>query len=420
MKSLIFMLFLMTLKSYSNDFLELNDEIIEWRRYLHENPELSNREFNTSKFVSEKLIEFGLEVQTNIAHTGVVAVLVGNASGPTVALRADMDALPISENVDLKFRSYKKTVFNGDSVGVMHACGHDAHVAILLATAKYLSENKSKLKGKVKFIFQPAEEGAPNGEEGGASLMIKEGVLKKPDVDVIFGLHVMSKIESGKIAHKAGGFMAAVDKLEIVVKGKQSHGARPWSSVDPIIVSSQIINSLQTIVSRKLNISNEPAVISIGKINGGVRSNIIPEKVELLGTIRSLDPDMQKTIHENIRKICTNLGEAHGAKVDVNITELAPVTYNELELSEWSKNVLNEKLGSENVVLTKPSTVGEDFAYYQQIIPGFYFSLGVRPIGLTENEAPEHHTAEFYIDESNLWVGVKAFTELTLEYLNSN
>jgi amidohydrolase len=396
---------------------QVEPKVIEWRRHLHENPELSNREFKTAEKVAKHLRDLGLEVRTGIAHTGVVGILKGGKPGPTVALRADMDALPVVERVDVPFASKVKSTYNGIDVGVMHACGHDTHVAMLMGAAEVLAKVKKDIKGTVVFIFQPAEEGAPQGEEGGAELMVKEGVLENPKVDVIFGLHINSKTEVGKIAYKPGGTMAAVDRLEIKVKGKQTHGSTPWAGVDPIVAASQIITGLQTIISRQTELTKEGAVISIGLIRGGVRSNIIPEEVELIGTIRTLDVEMQKKIHEKIKLTATKIAESSGAVAEVNITRGYPITFNDLDLTSQMLPTVQEVAGKENVKLVDARTGAEDFSFYAQKVPGLFLFLGGMPKGQNPEEAASHHTPDFFIDESSMKLGVRTLCNLAIDYV---
>ncbi len=397
----------------------LNDKVIQWRRDFHQHPELGNREHRTAGIIAKHLQSLGLEVKTGVAKTGVVAILKGAKPGPVVALRADMDALPVSERVNLPFASKVKTVYNDQEVGVMHACGHDAHVAILMGVAEVLAGMKKDLKGTVKFIFQPAEEGAPVGEEGGAELMVKEGVLENPKVDVIFGLHVNAQTPVGTITYKPGGVMAAVNDMKITITGQQAHGAYPWSSVDPIVVTAQIINNLQTIVSRNLNLTENPGVVTIGSIHGGVRSNIIPEKVEMLGTVRNLTPEDEKMFIERIKTIATKTAEAAGAKAEVLIPYSShyPVTFNDPELTAKMLPSLQNAAGKENVKLRPPVTGAEDFSFFQEKVPGLFFFLGAMPIANDPLKTPSHHTPDFYLDESGFGLGLKAFLNLTLDYL---
>lgn len=396
---------------------DLFDEVVKWRRHFHENPELSNRETETAEYVADYLKSLGIEVQTGIAHTGVVGILKGSKPGPVVGLRADMDALPVKERTDVPFKSTKTTTYMGQEVGVMHACGHDTHVAMLMGAATILSEMRDQLPGTVKFIFQPAEEGAPPGEEGGAELMVQEGVLKSPDVDAIFGLHIWSKTEVGTIKYKPKGTMAAADRFVIKVKGKQTHGSTPWTGVDPIVTSAKIIEGLQTIISRQTELTKAAAVISVGKIQGGVRNNIIPEEAEMIGTIRTLDPHMQKIIHEKIRHVATTIAESMGATAEVDIQRGYPVTYNDPELTEQMLPSLQKVAGNESVILSDALTGAEDFSFFQKKIPGFYFFLGGMPKGMNPSEAAPHHTPDFYIEESGMKLGVKSLTTLAVDYM---
>lgn len=400
------------------EYKAIEGQVIEWRRDIHQNPELSNREFRTAEKIANHLKSLGLEVQTGVAHTGVVGILKGNNPGKVVALRADMDALPVTERNDLPFKSEVTSEFLGEKVGVMHACGHDTHVAILMGVAEILSEHKDKINGTVKFIFQPAEEGAPPGEEGGAKMMVKEGVLKNPDVDAIFGLHINSQTPVGVIRYKSGGTMAAAQRFTIQVKGKQSHGSQPWSGVDPILISAKIIDGLQTIISREMNLTNEAAVITVGKIKAGVRSNIIPESAEMIGTIRTLDPEMKKQLNDRMREMVTTLAKAYGGEATIEIQDNTEITYNDPELVSNMLPTLQRVAGSENVQTQNAITGAEDFSYYQKEVPGFFFFLGGMTPGTTESYP--HHTPDFMIDDSGLLLGVKAMTELTLDYLDKN
>lgn len=399
---------------------QLQQKIIGWRRDFHQYPELGNREFRTAGIVAKHLRSLGMEVQTGVAKTGVVGVLRGSQPGAVVALRADMDALPVTERVDLPFASKAKATYNGQEVGVMHACGHDTHVAILMGVAEVLAANKKELKGTVKFIFQPAEEGAPVGEEGGAELMVKEGVLENPKVDVIFGLHINAQTEVGKITYKPGGIMAGVNDMKITVKGKQAHGAYPWYSVDPIVVAAQIINSLQTIVSRNLEITQHAGVVTIGAIHGGNRSNIIPEEVEMLGTIRALSTADETILINRIRTIATKTAEAAGATVDIKIPYSAryPVTFNDSSLTEKMLPTLQRTAGAENVMLKSAVTGAEDFSFFQAKVPGLYYFIGGMTKGKNPNETPSHHTPDFYIDESGLALGVRSMINLVFDYMD--
>lgn len=396
---------------------DIEQKMIDWRRDLHQNPELSNREFKTSAKVAEHLKSLGIEVQTGIAHTGVVGILKGGKPGPVIALRADMDALPVTERNNLSFASKEKATFNGQETGVMHACGHDAHVAILMSVAEILSKNKNDLKGTIKFIFQPAEEGAPAGEKGGAGLMVEEGVLENPNVDVIFGLHVRSISKLGVIEYRPKGFMAASDWFTIKVYGKQSHGSRPWLGVDPIIVSSQIIAGLQTIVSRQTDLTQAAAVISIGRINSGIRENIIPETLEMSGTIRTFDPQMQSIIHDKIKLTATNIAESAGARAEVIIDKKMPVTFNNEKITKQMVASLKRAAGDNNVIEIPPDTGSEDFAYYVEKVPGMFFFVGACPADMDPAKAASHHTPDFMMDEGSMRVGLKAMLQLTLDYM---
>ena len=398
---------------------DIEPKMIEWRRHFHQYPELSNREKNTAAKIAAHLKSLGIEVQTGVAHTGVVGLLKGLKPGPVVALRADMDALPVTERNSLPFRSKERTVFNDQEVGVMHACGHDTHIAILMGVAEILSSMKKDLRGSVKFIFQPAEEGTPRGEEGGAELMVKEGVLENPKVDVIFGLHINSQTTLGKITYRPGGLMASVNDMKITVKGKQAHGAAPWASIDPIVVSAQIINSLQTIVSRNLDITQNAGVVTIGSIHGGVRSNIIPEQVEMLGTIRALSVADEKLLVNRVKQIVTKTADAAGAVADIEVPYSShyPVTFNDLALTEKMVPSLKKAAGAENVLVIAPHTGAEDFSFFQEKIPGLFFFVGACPPGVDPSKAPSHHTPDFMIDERGMLTGVKAMLQLTLDYM---
>lgn len=395
----------------------IQSKLVEWRRYIHEHPELGNREFNTEKFIADHLKALGIEVKTGIAKTGVVGILKGDKPGPVIALRSDMDALPIKERVDLPFKSTVTAEYLGATVPVMHACGHDAHIAMLIGTAEVLSSMKKDLQGTVKFIFQPAEEGPPGDEEGGAPLMVKEGVMDDPKVDVIFGLHIESKIEIGRLEYKPGAFMASSDWFTIKVKGKGSHGASPWAGIDPIVISAQIINGLQQIVSRQMELTKAPVIITVGKINGGVRNNIIPEECEMKGTIRTLDSKMQKEVWEKIKITAMKIAEASGATAEVTIDTKTLVTYNDTALVRMMIPSL-VKAANGNAGEREWVTGAEDFSYYGTKAPAFFFYLGGMPKGTDPVKAPDHHTPDFYIDDSMLNVGVKAFCNLVFDYEN--
>ena len=401
---------------------QLEADVIKWRRHFHQYPELSNREFETAKTIAKYLKSLGLEVQTGIAKTGVVAVLDSGKPGPVVALRADIDGLPVTESVDLPFASKVKSTYNGQNVGVMHACGHDTHIAMLMGAAKILTSMKSTLHGKVKFIFQPAEEGAPRGETGGAEDMVKEGVLTNPNVDVIFGLHISSDSEVGTVHYRAGGIMAAVDPFRIVVTGKQSHGAYPWISVDPIVTSAQIIMGLQTIVSREVELTDSAAVVSVGMIHGGTRSNIIPNEVEMIGTIRTLNPDTRAHIHKSVHNKAVSIAKSMNAKAEVTLPldYSYPITYNDEDLMAEMLPVLEATAGAGNAKVTNPVTGAEDFSFFQEKVPGLYLFVGGRSKDTPVEKAPGHHTPEFEIDESGMKLGVKLLTNLTIDYMNNH
>ena len=398
----------------------MNNKTISWREQLHRYPELGNREFKTAKLVADHLRSLGIEVKEGEAKTGVVGLLKGAKPGPCIALRADMDALPLVERVSIPFASKEKTEYNGAQVGVMHACGHDTHVAILMSVAEVLSGMRNQLSGSVKFIFQPAEEGAPDGEEGGAALMVSEGVMDNPKADVVFGLHIESDIEAGKIQYKPGAFMASADWFSVLVKGKGSHGSQPWKGVDPIQVSAQIVEGLQNIVSRQSELTKAPVIITVGKINGGVRQNIIPETCLMQGTIRTLDSRMQQEVHEKIRKTATLIAAANGAEAEVTIETKTLVTYNTPSLVKQMVPSLERALGATNVTEREWVTGAEDFSYYGTKAPSFFFYLGGMPAGQDPAKAPPHHTADFYVDNSGMPAGIKAFCGLVVDYMASS
>jgi len=394
--------------------------VVEWRRDIHQHPELSNREVRTAKLVADELTRLGLEVRTGVAHTGVVGLLRGGKPGPVVALRADMDALPVTEQVDLPFKSLVRTEYNGQQVGVMHACGHDNHVAILLGTAAVLAGMRSEFAGAVKFIFQPAEEGAPAGEEGGAGLMVREGALADPVPGAIFGLHVWPE-PVGTIAYRPGPFMAAADGLSLVVRGKQTHGAQPWGGVDPIVVTSQIVLGLQTIASRQIDVTKVPAIITVGSIHGGNRGNIIPDSVVLQGTVRSFDEAMRKDIQERIRRTAEQIAKSAGATASVEFSSPNyPVTVNDPALTEKMLPTLRRVVGDGRLQLSGLQTPSEDFSYYQQKIPGLFFYLGIVPKGQDPAAAPRNHSPSFFADEAALPIGVRALANLALDWLAQN
>jgi amidohydrolase len=404
------------LQSAVND---VGDQVVVWRRDFHANPELSNREFRTSKIVADELRAMGYEVKTGIAHTGVVGILRGSRPGPVVALRADMDALPVTEQGDLPFRSTVRATYNGQETGVMHACGHDAHVAIGLGAARVLAGMREQLPGTVMMIFQPAEEGAPKGEEGGAELMLDEGLFDIAKPDAIFGLHVWSGLNAGVIGYRSGPMMASSDRIEIVVNGRQTHGSKPWGGVDPIVVAAQIVMSLQTITSRQMDITRAPAVVSIGSIHGGIRNNIIPDEVTMLGTVRTFDQQMREDIAERIDRTVRTTADAAGASASVEYDFGYPVTVNDPELTARSIPVLESVAGPANVIQNGLITGAEDFSYFQKQVSGFYFMLGATPPGQDASKAPSNHSPLFYVDESTLPVGVGALTALALMALES-
>ena len=395
----------------------MEPRLLEWRRDFHSHPELGNREFRTSKIVAAHLESLGLEVHTGIAHTGVVAVLRGGRPGPVIALRADMDALPVTERVDVPFRSTVTTEYRGQQTGVMHACGHDGHTAILMAAAEVLAANKDELPGTVLFIFQPAEEGAPEGERGGASLMLDQGLFDIASPEAIFGLHLHSSLQTGVIGYRPGPFMAGSDFFRIVVRGKQTHGASPWAGVDPIVVAAQIVTGLQTIVSRQLDITDVPAVVTIGAIKGGIRHNIIPDEVEMLGTFRTFRPDIRDDVIARIRVTAENIARASGASAEVFLgDDPNPATINSDTLTRRMIPVL-ERVAPGKVRAIGLKTVAEDFAYYARRVPSLFFWVGVTPPGTSVMTAPSNHSPLFYVDEDSLLVGLRAMLGVAVDYL---
>jgi amidohydrolase len=391
-------------------------KVIAWRRDFHEHPELGNQEVRTAKIVADELTALGFEVKTGVAKTGVVGLLRGAKPGPVVALRSDMDGLPVTEEVDLPFKSKATGVWGGQPTGIMHACGHDNHLAILLGTAHVLAGLKSQIAGSVKFIFQPAEEGAPQGEEGGALLMVKEGVLQNPKVDAIFGLHVFPT-ETGFIGWRARGIMAQGDTLRITVKGKQTHGAIPWAGVDPIVVSSQIVLALQTVVSRQTDITKAPVILTIGAINGGNRQNIIPEEVKMLGTLRTYDTAMREEMLTRIRRTASMIAQSAGATAEVTLGDGYPVTYNDPDLTARMDATLRRVGGDKILPDVVPSSASEDFSYYQKEVPGVFFFLGVTPRGTPQERIFPNHSPRFFADEGALIVGIRALSNLAVDYL---
>ena len=423
-KNLYLFFLILSLTSYSQDFdKKINElssnyesDIIELRHWFHENAELSNREFKTAERIAAELKKIGLNPQTGVAKTGVVAVLRGGKPGPVVALRADIDGLPVKERADLPWKSNMIGEYNGETVPVMHACGHDTHTAILLGTAKILYELKDQIPGTIKFIFQPAEEGAPSGEEGGAELMVKEGVLKNPDVDAIFGLHIWSQISAGQVYVRPKGIMAAVNEFRIDIEGVQTHGSTPWTGVDPIVTASQMINSIQTIVSRNMPLTEAAAVVTIGSIHGGVRSNIIPESLYMLGH------NWLSIIHliQRLEKIVKNIAEANNAKAKITYQVTYPITYNDPDLYTQMLPSLQRINGVENVNSMNAITGAEDFSFFQEKIPGIYFFIGGAKKGTDPLKAAPHHTPDFYVDDSAMITGLRSMTTLALDYLKNN
>ncbi len=395
---------------------EIESQIIEARHWLHQNAELSNREFKTSEYIAKYLQSLGIETKTGIAHTGVVGLIKGGLPGPTILLRADMDALPVTERADIPWKSVNKDVFNGMPVGVMHACGHDTHVSMLMGAAKVLNSMKDQIKGNVKLVFQPAEEGAPKGEKGGAELMINEGVMENPKVDVAFGMHIASQSPVGHIIYKPEGWMASVDGLYIKVKGKQVHGSTPWGGVDPVVIGSQIVNALQTIVSRQIDISTAPAVVTVATFHAGVRGNIIPEEAELGGTIRCLDANIRKQVHEKIKHIAITVAESMGGTAEPIIEVGYPVTYNDPALTAQMLPTFKRVLGDNNVTLSKAIMPAEDFSFFGQKVPALFVSLGGMAAGSDPTKAPAHHTPDFYVDDSCMKYGIKVFCNFVLDY----
>ena len=396
--------------------LAILPKVVAWRRDFHEHPELGNSEQRTAKVVAEELRALGLQVKTGVAKTGVVALLEGGKPGRVVALRSDMDGLPVVEEVDLPFRSLATADWAGQKTGVMHACGHDNHLAILLGTAHVLSGLKSQLGGSVKFIFQPAEEGPPVGEEGGAELMVKEGVLENPRVDAIFGLHVFP-YETGTLAWRARGIMAASDAIDIVIRGRQTHGAQPWAGVDPIVVGSQIVLGLQTLVSRQVDLTIAPAIVTIGAFNSGNRRNIIPSEAKLLGTLRTFDQGMRAQLMEKIQKTVTLIAHSAGATAEVTFGRGTPLTYNDPDLTTKMDATLRRVGGARILPDVRPSTTSEDFAVFQGKVPGIFFFLGVTPKGTPAADVYANHSPRFFADEGALITGVRAMANLAIDYL---
>ena len=425
MKRLLIIIFLLSNFSFGqsieqrieNLITKYNKENQLSRQWFHKHAELSNREYLTAERIAQKLKEIGLKPQVGVAKTGVVAILNENKPGPVVALRADIDGLPVKERNDLPWASKMTGEYNGQEVPVMHACGHDIHIAVLLGTAKILTEMKDEINGSVKFIFQPAEEGPPKGEEGGAELMVKEGVLKNPDVDVIFGLHVTARANIGEVQSRPGGIMAAVDEFRIDLLGKQTHGSRPWKGIDPIVTASQMINALQTIVSRSLPLTKAAAVVTIGAIHGGVRSNIIPEKLYMLGTIRTLDSEMRETTLQRVKELVNHIAAANNTVAKLSFGTSYPITFNDPSLFKKMLPTLKRVNGEMNVSIIDAVTGAEDFSFFQEKIPGLYFYIGGTPKGTDPKNVADHHTPDFYVDSASIPVGIRSLTSLTLDYI---
>jgi amidohydrolase len=395
----------------------VQSKVVAWRRDVHQHPELGNQEVRTAKLVADHLRSLGMDVRTNVAVTGVVGVLKGGKPGPVIALRADMDALPVTEQVNLPFASKARGTYNNQEVGIMHACGHDTHVAMLMGVAEILAGMRAQLPGTVKFIFQPAEEGLPPGQVGGAEQMLKEGAFNDPKPQAIFGLHVISPIPSGHIVYRAGGQLAGVDRLDIVVRGKQTHGAAPWGGVDPIVTSAQIVLGLQTIASRQVDVTKAPIIVTIGQINGGVRGNIIPDSVVMVGTLRTLDPVMREDVRARVKRTAEQIAEAAGATAQVTIHPGYPVTINDAALTQWAAPILERVAGKGKAYGGPPILGGEDFSYFANQVPGLFFFLGTVPAGQDPRTAAANHSPHFFVDEATLPVGVRALANLTVEYL---
>ena len=398
----------------------LESEVIAWRRDLHAHPELGNREFRTAKIVAEHLRSLGIEVRDQVAYTGVIGILKGGLPGPVVALRADMDALPVTEEVDVPFKSTVRTQWSGMECGVMHACGHDAHTSILMGVAAVLAGIRAQMPGTVKFIFQPAEESPPEGERGGARLMIEEGCLEAPKVGAIFGLHVTSNHHTGKIGYRAGPMMASSDELRVFVRGSQTHAAMPWRGIDPIVVGSQIVMGLQTVVARQMDITREPSVVTIGVFHGGVRKNIIPDEVRMEGTIRTFDEQQRDAIHEHVKRITEMIAAAGGARARVQILRGYDVTVNDPALTAWSIPTLTRIAGEANVGVVDKVCGAEDFSFYQKAVPGLFLRVGCTPPDREIASSAPNHSPRFYVDEDCLKLGVKALSALALDWLAAN
>ena len=398
---------------------EIDARVLEWRRYFHQHPELSNREFNTSKTIEEALRGMGMEVWTGIAHTGVVGILKGGKPGPVIAVRADIDALPVEEVNDLPFKSVARGEYRGADTGVMHACGHDTHIALGLGTAAIFAELRDQVPGTIMFIFQPAEEGAPEGEEGGAFLMLKEGLFERMKPEAIFGLHTWSATNAGEITYRSGPLMASADGFQIDIYGRQTHASRPWGGVDPIVAAAQVVMGLQTIASRQVDVTKAPSVVSVGRINGGIRGNIIPDHVEMLGTVRAFDPQMREDIKRRLEHTVHAIAESQGARAEIKWEFGYPVTINDPALTERAVKVLKDVVGEDHVNESKLITGAEDFSFFQQQIPGFYFFLGATPAGQDASAAPSNHSPMFFVDESTLPVGLRALSHLVADSLEN-
>jgi amidohydrolase len=399
----------------------VDSKVLAWRRDIHQFPELGNREFRTSKLVAEHLRKLGLEVTTGMAHTGVVAILKGGKPGPRIAIRADMDALPVTENSGLPFESKQTTEFRGEKTGVMHACGHDSHTAILMGVAEAMAKNKAQLPGEVMFIFQPAEEGPPDGETGGATAMLAEGLFKQFKPEAIFGLHVWSTLNANQLGYRSGPAMAASDRFRIVVKGRQTHGSRPWGGIDPIVAAADIISTAQSIVSRRMNISELPVVLTFGVVKGGIRYNIIPDEVELIGTIRTFDEGMRQKVFADLINVAKNVAAAHGATVITQVPDTTgnPVTANNPSLTARSVPSLIKVAGEANVVNMSLVMGAEDFAYYAQEVPGFFFFVGSTPVGKEASTAPSNHSPQYFLDEAALPLATRALLQVSLDFLSA-
>jgi amidohydrolase len=398
----------------------LTEKVVAWRRDLHAHPELGNREHRTADKVAQHLRALGLEVTTGVAHTGVVGVLRGGKPGPVVALRADMDGLPVTEEVDVPFASKARTVYNGAEVGVMHACGHDCHTSVLMGVAEVFAGMRDQLPGAIKFIFQPAEEGAPDGEQGGAELMIAEGVLDhEPKPQAIFGLHVLSQLSAGQVGFRSGPTMASADWLDITVHGRQTHGAMPWLGADPIVAAAHVIVGLQTVVSRQVDTVAQPAIVTIGAIHGGVRENIIPDRVDMKGTVRAFDEHLRAEIHHRVKETAQHHARGCRCEADVRVRRKYPVTINHPGLSDWSAPRLARVAGADHVVAMPKIAGAEDFSFFQQRIPGFFFFVGITPPHQKPSEAPANHSPKFFVDESALPLAVRSLASLAAAYLVS-